>query len=406
MTTFRRLSRYLGTACLAFLLGAALIKGTVQTRASGTPQPVSAQTQIKPALDDEYQKQLAQVLKNAHLETGPRLKNPATSSDGLTPAVVSALREQRDYLEAHKAVSLPQAPVNAATRELVSDNSRGPRLDPTCREPVIRSVNGRTKAVVFTPAAADNTYTIKGCFFGDAPGIVQLEARYGGDQTSAVPPISMQLDSTPPGAWSDHEIRVHLDTNLKGIPDSSVTLVIYPTTHQRIALHGCRFIATRGRPQLLSVIPAAWVHLYPSGVGARSIRHLEYVSPTETSRLVPAGASAFVVRSDPEQFGIGRDIYDFSHLNPGWVVESVQLQTYSLSCPEVAAPVQSSGGWEAAWTPLGVSIGLQETVCPSTAPPSFALNISISRYAIRVWVVGPVGTQPLALFREPGGQTV
>jgi hypothetical protein len=41
-----------------------------------------------------------------------------------------------------------------------------------------------------------------------------------------------------------------------------------------------------------------------------------------------AAASAFVVRSDREPFGIGRDSYDFSHPKPGWALERVQLQTY------------------------------------------------------------------------------
>jgi hypothetical protein len=212
----------------------------------------------------------------------------------------------------------------------------------------------------------------------------------------------MRLGSTSLGAWSDHEIIAQLDTELRGIPDYPVTLVIYPARHPRIELRGCRFVAARSDPQLLTIIPSAWVKLYPSGVGSRSIRQLEYVSPTQASGAVPKDAtasSAFVVRSDTEQFGIGRDSYDFSHLNPGWVVDSIQLQTFCVSCPEVAAPVQSSGGWEAAWTPLGVSVAFQETVCPSTARPFFAFNMSMSQYAIRVWVVGPVGTQPLALVR-------
>ena len=112
----------------------------------------------------------------------------------------------------------------------------------------------------------------------------------------------MQLDSTSSGAWSDHEINVQLDTELSGVPDYPVTLVIYPVKHRRIKLRGCRFVAARGNPQLLSLIPSAWVSLYPSGVGSRSIRQLEYVSPTEASGAVPKDAStssAFVVALRP-----------------------------------------------------------------------------------------------------------
>jgi hypothetical protein len=404
MGTLPRLLRYLGTPCVAFLFCAPPLEGKLQALASEASQTVSPRVQLKRALDDEYQKVWSQVLKNARVETGPKLKNPAISSDGLAPSVVSALLEQRTGLEKHGAVASTQVAVNAAVRELVGDNSRKPQSlthYTTCREPMIRSVNGKTKSVVFTPTASNNTYRIEGCFFGDAPGIVQLEAFSGPHQPHAIPPLPMRLVSTSLGAWSDHELKVQLDTELRGISDYPATLVIYPAKHRRIKLRGGRFVAARSNPQLLTVIPSAWVKLYPSGVGSRSIRQLEYVSPTQASGAVPKDAtasSAFVVRSDTEQFGIGRDSYDFSHLNPGWVVESVQLQTYRVSCPEVAAP-ESSGGWEAAWTPLGVSVAFQETVCPSAAPPSFAFNMSLSQYAIRVWVVGPVGTQPLALVR-------
>jgi len=404
MKTFRRLLRSLGTPWLAFLFCVALVEVKVQALGSAALQTVSPQTQLKPALDDEYQKLWSQVVKNAKVETGPKLKNPAISSDGLAPGVVRALLEQRDYLAAHGTVSPTQSPVNAAARELVDDNSRKPRplpQYPPCHEPIIRSVNGKTKGVVFTPTAADNIYRIEGCFFGYAPGIVQLEAHSAPHQPNAIPPIRLQLDSPSRAAWSEHEITARLDMELSGIADYPVTLVIYPAKHRRIELRGCRFVAARGHPQLLTMIPSAWVSLYPSGVGSRSIRQLEYVSPTEASDAVPKDASAssaFVVRSDPRQFGIGRDSYDFSRLNPGWVVESVQLQTYSVSCPEVATSAQSSGSWEAEWTPLGVRVAFQESVCASL-PPRFGFNMSQSQYAIRVWVVGPIGTQPLALVR-------
>ncbi len=402
MRTFRRLLRYLATPCLVFLFCAALSAGYVQTLASEALPTVLPGAQLNPSLVDENQKLRSEVLANARVTAGPKLKNPAISSDGLPPGVVRVLLEQRNYLEAHGAVALTRVPVNASARELVGDNSRKPPAlsgDPPCREPMIQAVNGKTKSVIFTPTAADNRYRIEGCFFGNAPGIVQLEARSGSRQPNAIPPIPMQLDSTSSGAWSERAINVQLDTELSGVPDYPVTLVIYTVKHRRLELRGCRFVAARGHPQLLSLIPSAWVSLYPSGVGSRSIRQLEYVSPTETSGAVPKDASAssaFVVRSDPAQFGIGRDSYDFGQLNPGWVVESVQLQTYSVSCPEVATSVRSFGSWEAEWTPLGVRVTFQESVCAFSLPPRSGFNMSLSQYAIQVWVVGPVGTQPLA----------
>jgi hypothetical protein len=405
MKTFRRPSRSLGTLCLSFLLCTAPFEEKVQALASDALQTASPAAQLKPALVDEYQKPWSQVFKNARVATGPKLKNPAISSDGLPPEIVSALQEQRSYLETHAAAFSAQPPINAAARELVGDNSpkpRSPSQGPPCHDPMIRSVNGKTNGVVFTPTAANNRYRIEGCFFGDAPGIVQLEARSGPHQIKAIPPIPMQLDSTSLGPWSDQELNVQIDTDLRGIFDYPVTLVIYPAKHRRIELPNCRFVAARGNPQLLSVIPSAWVSLYPSGVGSRSIRQLEYVSPTQAGGLVledATASSAFVVRSDRKQFGIGRDNYDFRQLNPGWVVDSVQLQTYSVSCPEVGTSTQSFGHWEAAWTLFGVSVAFEDSLCTSSVLPSSPSDMSLSQYAIRVWVVGPVGTPPLALTR-------
>ena len=401
MTSHRWNRKALATLFLAALLcaGAALFVGKRRAPSSEALQTALSRTPPDPRPPDEYENLRAQMLKDTGVVPGPKLKNPAISSDGLAPSTLKALREERDYLETHGTVI--STALNAA--KLTSDNSVDPPPSQhvACHKPMIRSVNGKAKGVVFTPMATHNIYEIEGCFFGDVPGIVQLEARTG-TQAEFVRPITMQLDSTSRRAWSDLELMVRLDTDLRGVLDNPVTLVIYPSKRRRIELHGCRFVASRGNPQLLSVIPSAWVSLYPSGVGSRSIRQLEYVSPTEASGAVPEDAiasSAFVVRSDPKQFGIGRDSYDFSHLNPGWIVESVQLQTYRVSCPEGAAAAQSSGGWEAAWTPLGLSVAFQETVCSTTARPFFAFNMSMSQYAVRVWVVGPVGTQPLALVR-------
>ncbi len=396
----RRWSRSFAIPYLMCLLCATAFTGKLRDLPSEALQTVSSRTQRDPLPFDEYQKLRAQALKKATVLQRPKSKNPAISSYGLTPGILRALQEQRAYLETQGTVTL--AAINRV-RESAGNNPGESSLPRhvTCYKPMIRSVNGKLNGVVFTPMAANNTYKIEGCFFGNAPGVVQLEAHIGAPEAESVHPITMQLDSSL-GAWSDHEITAQLDTELRGIPDYPVTLVIYPARHRRIGLRGCRFVAARSDPQLLTVIPSAWVKLYPSGVGSRSIRQLEYVSPTQASGAVPKDAtasSAFVVRSDTEQFGIGRDSYDFSQLNPGWVVESVQLQTYGISCPEVITSAKSFGGWETEWTSLGVRVAFGDSVCTSSVPSSFAFNMSLSQYAIRVWVVGPVGTEPLALVR-------
>jgi hypothetical protein len=400
--TSRRWSRCFATPFLTCLLCAAvLFAGKLRDLSSEALKTVSSTTQRELLPLDEYEKLRAQVLKKATVLLRAKFKNPTIFSYGLTPSILRALQEQRTYLETHGIATLTA--INGVSE--LAGNVPGELSLPrhvTCYKPMIRSVNGKANGVVFTPIAANNIYKIEGCFFGNTPGVIQLEAHTGTSQDESVHPITLQLDATSLGAWSDHEITAQLDTKLRGIPDYPVTLAIYPAKHRRIGLRGCRFVAARGDPQLLTVIPSAWVKLYPSGVGSRSIRQLEYVSPTQVSGAVPkdaAASSAFVVRSDTEQFGIGRDSYDFSQVNPGWAVESVQLQTYSISCPEVITSTKSFGGWEAEWTSLGVRVAFEDSVCTSSVPRSFAFNMSVSQYAIRVWVVGPVGTQPLALVR-------
>jgi hypothetical protein len=78
-------------------------------------------------------------------------------------------------------------------------------------------------------------------------------------------------------------------------------------------------------------------------------------------------------------------------------VEAVQLQAYIISCPGAVTSAQSFGRWETEWTPLGLRVAFGDSVCSASVPPSFAFNMSLSQYAIRVWVVGPVGTQPIRL---------
>jgi hypothetical protein len=262
---------------------------------------------------------------------------------------------------------------------------------------MIRLVNGKKTRAVFTPQVPDNLYKIEGCFFGNVRGKLQLEPHPTVFGQSALP-ITLQIDS-PLNAWTDTKIDAYLDPGLSGIPDYPVTLVIYPGKGQRMELPGCFFVAVRGEPQLLNVIPSSWVKLQASAVGSRSIKQLEYVSPRANGSEAPsdgAGTSAFVVRSDSEQFGFGSDTYDFSRLSPGWVVDSVQLQTYAASCPGDITYAQSVGRWDTIWSERGFTVNWQDDACTSQIPPVFNFDLSLSQYATRVWVIGPVGTRPVS----------
>jgi hypothetical protein len=257
-------------------------------------------------------------------------------------------------------------------------------------------VNGRSASAIFTPQFPDNHYSIEGCAFGTLAGKVQLDTDM--QRVSVNPPIQpiiLQLDS--PASWSENEIDVHLDTHLSGIPDSVISLVVYSAGGRRLELSGCLFVAARGEPRVLKTIPASWIKLQASTSSSHPIAQLEYVSPPIGGEGVPheaAGTSALVVRSDPEQFNAGTDSYDFSGLNPGWTVESIQLQDYRVSCPGDVTRTRSLGNWKTAWSDRGFAVTWASNMCTSYIPPVSSFALSSSEYAIRVWVIGPAGTQP------------
>jgi hypothetical protein len=339
---------------------------------------------------DQYVRLSRLALSSATARLGPRIKNPRISSAGLDPAVLTILEQQRAYLYPH----------NPASRQTPGDGNRstirtGP-LPAPCLNPIIAAVNGRAAGAVFTPLLSENHYRIEGCGFGEKAGEIQLEPGLHVDSLVHTQPIMLQLDR--PGAWSKTEIDVHLDPRLSGIPDFAVTLVVHLADGRRAELTGCRFIAVRDRPAPLKTIAASWVKLEATTASSHAIRQLEYVSPPTRIEEVSdaaAGMSALVIRSAPDAFIGSSDFYDFSALNPGWVVESVQIQNYSISCPGDVTRTEQAGVWETSFDAHGFTVKWASDSCSSFIPPVFRFTLSASQYAVKVWVIGPIGTEPI-----------
>jgi hypothetical protein len=370
----------------------------------------------KPELsEDEYRIQRDQALSRARPRIGPRLKNPAVSQYGFSPEIVAALQKQQDYLQ--RSNSQLKETASSATKHngLVnsSNNPTTPLLaqqrDPrapepqhllvgACNAPMVQSVNGKVKEPIFTPQPPNNFYRIQGCGFGNIPGRVQLEPDPKRLLMGTPPglPITLELESSR--SWSENEIRVRLDPRLSRISDSPVSLVIY-SGNQRVGFPGCLFVAIRSEPQLLTKIAASWVTLHATTAPFHPIRQLEYVSPPARGEGVPGDAinsSVLVVRSDSVEFGFGTDKYDFSRLNPGWVVDSIQIQSYTVSCPGDITSTRSFGRWSTTWTDRGFALAWASNSCASHIPPLFDFKLSSSQYAMKVWVVGPAGTVPVS----------
>jgi hypothetical protein len=355
-----------------------------------------------------------QTLARARLIAGPRLKNPNLTG-GLDRNIATALAEQRANRLNRGGLTSPSPGATALLSDhpatLLSSPSSAQPAQPSrsplqrytapqkssCSFPTIHSVNGRSISPVFTPVEPDNHYRITGCGFGSAPGIVRLQPSPTSLSFGPIlQPITLQLDTL--SSWTDDHIDVHLNSSLAGIPDFSADLVLQFPNGRSIQMPRCQFLAARGEPQLLRALPAAWVRLDATSLSARAIHQVEFESPPVAGEELPAEAtssSAFVARSDPQAFATGKDSYDLSQLAPGWAIESVQLRVFDAVCPgENKLPV-SNGSWETTWTPRGFVIAWADETCASPIPPVFNFTLSSSQYAANVWVIGPVGTQPL-----------
>jgi hypothetical protein len=345
----------------------------------------------------EYARLKAEALSKANGQPGPRIRNPRLSRDGIDLAVLAVLDEQRRYLlnSAEPGGAWPRR--RTATAGLLRTALPGP----SCFNPMILAVNGRAVEPVFTPRLGDNHFRIEGCGFGSRAGEVRLEPESSVPLAGiAIQPTTLPLERT--GAWSDNQIDVRLDSHLAGNPDAMTTLVVRLADGRRLELHGCRFVAMRGAPVILKTISASWVKLSPPGTQPRLLRQIEYVSPPTRGEDIPpdaANLSALVIRSDSEAFKGGTDKYEFSALNPGWVVESIQIQTYDVACPGDVTQTEQSGDSNLRVENRGLTVNWASRTCSSFIPPMFRFSIAASEYGVKVWVMGPIGTEPFGADR-------
>ena len=351
---------------------------------------------------DQYVRLKTLALSGARTLSSLRLRNPQVSGNGLDFAVNAALDEQRDYLIRSRSLEKRRSEIMLRREAPSFGMLSGAVFSPLpCSTPTITSVNGRAVGAIFTPRVSDNHFRIEGCGFGAKAGDVRLEAE--GQVTSlesSAQNIGLRLENGE--AWSDDQIDVQLDPHLSGIPDSSVVLVIQLADGRRAELSGCRFIAIRGEPTMLKGISTSSVKLSATTTSFGSIRQLEYVSPASYGEGIPGkavSASAVVVRSDADVFAAGSDVFDFSMLNAGWVVESVAIQNYVATCPGDVTHAAQSGDWSTSFSTHGFTVAWASNTCVSFIPPMFRFSMSSSQYAVKVWVTGPIGTEPLRSAR-------
>ncbi len=285
--------------------------------------------------------------------------------------------------------------------------------DPAMR---ILTVSGSSAPATFTPTDQYNLYTIRGCSFGNQsptndPGLTDWVHIYGGPG-SFYGKFAIKY-------WSDNEIDASLDESLTGFPDlNNITLVIERRDGQQTQKGGFNFYAARQWAPL-TTIPQSWVTLAPFPIDWST----NFSSPPASRSTLypkpaidppgPSAGSAYVSRSvDGGKYaslGGVSDFYDFSHLAPGWTTDPSDQQhpaeflSYDQYCPAGAGWTvtykQSFGTWSAEWDGNNIRVGLSETSCSGfygfLAGADNYQNWSGSYYALKVWVIGPRGTDPL-----------
>jgi|SRR5579864_177914 len=261
----------------------------------------------------------------------------------------------------------------------------------------ILNVSGSSFPATFTPIDQYNLYTITGCSFGNANPNNKVYV-YGTGQFQGNFNIKF---------WNDNSIALSLDESISGFPDlDNLTLVVQRSDGQQAQKGGFKFYAARQTVEL-KTIPTSWVNLATLTSGFKTLS-AEYSSPPTSDQggPGPGPGSAYVSRYfsgakfDPVST---YDHFYFNNLAPGWNTDSFQLTTYPLDCPYTVTWRQNFGAWSSGWDGNNIYVGLSDTSCSGFNPDSLILGIPLniyqnrtgSYYALKVWVTGPRGLDPL-----------
>lgn len=254
--------------------------------------------------------------------------------------------------------------------------------------------------IVFTQDPQYNDYKIRGCHFGTTQGQVRLNG-----------PFRSGVVSTQVALWTDSEIEVKIDPNLKGESDlNSVSLVIIPASGPQIQLQSCKFYAQRQQVQL-SRVPQGWVTaaqiVDDQGQQLSPPRYSSPFSFSGSQQVKSPDGTPYIaglMRFNSTRFNpTSPDIWDFSGLTPGFVPTDFSLGTWSwVACDGTNENTYyTDGHWSAQWdpgNPKRLLVNLGEEHCHGSGITGGIYgdaDQSDSIYGLTVTVSGPVGMNPI-----------
>lgn len=338
-------------------------------RDAASPADAATKAQIKSKL----QAQLSAAIQATGRSVNPALK-PAESN---TPEI-QALQQQKIFVNALRTqgaqtkgmlVRAP-APNLALHAPTASSNpiAHAPQPTQICLAPQIHAVNGKTSGVVFTQDPAYNDYIITGCHFGTQGGQVYLSGAVTGGRIDLV---------VKQNQWSDTQIEAVVEPGLTGVLDGWPDLMVVPNGGTPAKFANSRFYAQRqsvllaGIPQQYATLANVAVgdsthgfgtkycpgpdvgHLFPC-VAFNAGPPLDGITNGHDHRNDPSQAVSNAVDRDGEQmqFDAGEDVYDLSHMVPGFIVDYPMVYWYAWT-------MDVCEGWASDATPkkAGDSVG-------------------------------------------------
>ncbi|HEX5424020.1 MAG TPA: hypothetical protein VFW94_10755 [Candidatus Acidoferrales bacterium] len=274
--------------------------------------------------------------------------------------------------------------------------------DPTMR---ILNVSGSYLPATFTTIEKYDSYTITGCSFGNAEPNAKVYL-YKDNYKGKGFPLNFRLLE-----WHDNWIHLDLDWNLSGLFDQdNLTLVIQRADGQQTSKAGFKFYAAREQLRLRS-IPRSSFSLWGLTTTSTSAWKVTYNSPASASDgLGFQGTSAEVQWDEHLAFmkngfdhadapSAGRDVYDFSRLQPGFVPTNASLEWQNVDCSSYSGAIVTNGNFNLEWQGAQLWVDWQGQNCQNMncggafQTDCFWSDFNTS-YAIDVWVEGPKGIDP------------
>lgn len=269
----------------------------------------------------------------------------------------------------------------------------------------IFQVSGAEGPVTFTTDPTGNFYTITGCSFGTAGPNAKAYIYLGNSFHQ-----EFQIQE-----WNDAYIKCNLDPSLTGVGDQdNLTLVVQRYDGKQAVKTGFKFYAMR-ETRRLAAFPQKYFSL--DKLTATDLSDLQggIQSPVDPTGYFPNN-TAEGYWYDPDLQPIpdkgfhtqqntppsGTDIYEFSHLSPGFEVTSA-----SLSWPDpggycsahAGKLVATSGAFGGQWngsqlwiTWQGWNCNWNKQNCSPLCTDVFA--VPVTDYAVDVIVEGPRGLDP------------